>query len=61
MGSDPFLKNYNDMLRKMKTNEGDSIRQEDDENFAEAVNVKNDHLNEMIEKFNQARNATDFD
>lgn len=51
MGDDPFVKNYNEMLRKMKTQEGDDIREDDDQNFADAVNVKNDHLNEMIDKF----------
>ena len=60
MGEDPFLQNYNQMLRRMKTEEGEELRKEDEENFAEAVNVRNDHLNEMIDKFNAARNSTDF-
>ena len=51
MGEDPFLKNYNDMLRKMKTEEGEEQRKHDDEDFAETVNVKNDILSEMTKKF----------
>jgi hypothetical protein len=43
-GHDNFQKNYNEMIRQMKTEEGDAIREVDKENFANTVNDYDTHL-----------------
>ncbi len=60
-GHDNFLKNYNNMLRQMKTEDGEELRKDEADNFAEAVGDYETHMDDMLSKFNRARFAVDYD
>lgn len=49
------------MLRQMQSNDGDSLREREDENFVESINDRDTHITKMTDRFNQARNAVDYD
>jgi hypothetical protein len=59
-GYDTFFGNYNNMLRKLNTKDGDHIREADDETIAQKVSNYNVHDGDMMSDFISLREGLDL-
>ena len=59
-GIDNFQKNYNEMLRQMRTKEGEKLRAKDGKNLAATLTDVRTHTDDLAKKFNRARFEVDF-
>lgn len=56
-GHDTFMKNYNDMLRQLGTEEGDRLREKEGEATEKIITEPNLHDSNLMDSFMDARNG----
>jgi hypothetical protein len=59
-GDDNFLKNYNNMIRKLNIDEGERIRKSDEENTFKSITDENIASTNLMDEFNAARKGLDY-
>ena len=59
-GNDTFFGNYNNMLRKLNTKDGDHIREADNETIAQKVSNYNVHDGDLMSEFVGVRDGLDL-
>jgi hypothetical protein len=59
-GDDNFLKNYNNMIRKLNIDEGERIRKTDEENTFKSITDENVASTNLMDEFNAARKGLDY-
>jgi hypothetical protein len=59
-GDDTFLRNYNNMIRKLNIDEGERIRKTDEENTFKSITDENISNTNLMDEFNAARRGLDY-
>jgi hypothetical protein len=59
-GDDTFLRNYNNMIRKLNIDEGDRIRKHDEEQTFKSITDETIPATNLMDEFNAARRGLDY-